>query len=167
MGEGRPSGEWTSGPAAGLMRLALRSPSRPPAGGPLSAPRGVSASIYLAAGSFITWRETQARRPLSRHPHRAVWGRGQRGWSGEQGFWGAVTPSLLYPGAPATCPTPSPNPSCSWTPRRPRPTCPSLSFPGPPPAGAAAGQAGRKEAVGPASPLAWAQPRLQLWSPRA
>lgn len=51
-------------------------------------------------------------------------------------------------GVPATCPTPSPRPSCSWTPRRPKPTCPSLSFPGPPPAGAAAGQTKRRRSAG-------------------
>ena len=83
-----------------------------------------------------------------RHPHRAVWRRGRRGKSGEHGFWGVAASSLPCLGVPATCPTPSPRPSCSWTPRRPKPTCPSLSFPGPPPAGAAAGQTKRRRSAG-------------------
>ena len=81
-----------------VFRLPLLPPEAP--GGPscrggLTTPQGVSASISLAAGSCITWRETQAVPVPVPVP------------------WGAGTSSQPCPGGPATCPCPSPHPSCS------------------------------------------------------
>ena len=124
----------------------------------------VSLSINLpGAGSCSTHRETEAvptaLPPTKPHTGHCGGGVGNKpspcGYpapgvqSGKRG--GPPHPAPDVPGPQLPAPPPSPCPSCSWTPNGPSPTCLSLSFPCPPPAGAAGGQAGRR----PACPAQW------------
>lgn len=164
-GPGRGLGRWRAGAsghreaghAHGLNTpAALRHawPGVRAAPAPPLKPRGAllqGGPDHLTGSLSIRLRQLAAALPGGRHRPSRPLGRGMS--------------SQPCPGGPASCPCPSPHPRCSWTPRGPRPPCPSLSFPGPPPSGAAAGQAGKSRSA--ASPLAWAQLRLQRWSPRA
>lgn len=87
-----------------------------------------------------------------------------------------ASPPLALPG-PCCLSPPCLSPSCSWTPNGPRPTCPSFSFPCPPPAGIVRGQTEREAGeaqsgcrAGEAAPVQTLLPPQQslpgLWGPR-
>lgn len=146
-------------------RLPLLFPKAP--GGPLQGGRTrpmVSLSVNLpGAGSCSTHRETEAM-PTALPPTKPHTGQCGRGVGDKPSLCGYPAPGVRsgkrggpphpapdVPGPQLPAPPPSPCPSCSWTPNGPSPTCLSLSFPCPPPAGAAGGQAGRR----PACPAQW------------